>query len=497
MAARVFPFFAKPGYFAARVRPFFAKSNYVAARVLPFFTKPSYASERAFLPAALEIIETPASPTLRITAAVISACLLTTIVWSYVGHVDIVATAPGKVIVRARTKVVQPSATGEVREIDVADGDRVEAGQVLIKLDPTMSKADQARYGDVLLQAQLDQTRLRAELTPKSGDPFAGMQAPPDLLAATSARLEAEQSEQAAKLAKIDQEIAQKRAEQAEVEAQIAKIDAALPLVQKRTEIRSVGANNGYGSVIDYLQQQQQLVEMQNERVAQERKHDETVAALAALTSERAQAEAEFKRTAFTDLAKADRDIAEATSEVAKAARQTELQTLTAPVGGIVQDLAIHTLGGVVTPAQQLLRIVPTDGGIEVEAVVANQDVGFVEVGQQAEIKVDTFTFTRYGLIHGLVREIARDSVDEPQSEQRRQGSQSASDAPENVERPSHLVYMARIALQSTQMVIDGRAVDLAPGMAVTAEIKTGKRRLLDYLLSPFHRYSHDVMRER
>jgi hemolysin D len=481
----------------ARVIPFFTQSSHVAARVLPFFTKPSYGAERAFLPAALEIIETPASPTLRISAAVISTCLLTAIVWSYFGHVDIVATAPGKVIVRARTKVVQPSDTGEVREIDVADGDRVEPGQVLIKLDPTMSKADQARYGDMLLQAQLDQTRLRAELTPGVTDPFAGIQAPPDLLAAASARLEAERTEQAAKLAKLDQQTAQKRAEQAEVEAQIAKIDAALPLVQKRTEIRSVGANNGYGSVIDYLQQQQQLVEMQNERVAQERKHDETVAALAALASERAQTGAEFKRTAFTDLAKADREVAEATGGLAKAERQTELRTLTAPVAGIVQDLSIHTLGGVVTPAQQLLRIVPTDGGIEVEAVVANQDVGFVAIGQQAEIKVETFLFTRYGLIHGTVREIARDSVDQPQEGQHRQGSQSASDAPESVERPNQLVYMARIALQSTQMDIDGKAVDLEPGMAVTAEIKTGKRRVLDYLLSPFHRYSHDAMRER
>jgi len=141
---------------------------------------------------------------------------------------------------------------------------------------------------------------------------------------------------------------------------------------------------------------------------------------------------------------------------------------------------------------------VPANGDVEVDAVVANQDVGFVETGQEAEIKIDTFPFTRYGLIHGRVERIAHDAVDEPQSEQqRRQGSQSAGDEPANVEPAHQLVYTARIALAEKGLVIHGKPLELAPGMAVTAEIKTGKRRVLDYLLSPLHRYGHDVLRER
>jgi hemolysin D len=221
-------------------------------------------------------------------------------------------------------------------------------------------------------------------------------------------------------------------------------------------------------------------------------------AALAELAAERSKTEAEFKRTVLTDLAKADHDAAEAADELTKAEQKTDLSTLTAPVAGVVQDLAVHTFGGVVTPAQQLLRIVPAGGEVEVDAMVANQDVGFVEVGQEAEIKIDTFPFTRYGLIHGRVERIAHDAVDEPQSEQqRRQGSQAASDEPANVEHAHQLVYTARIALAEKGLVIDGKPFELAPGMAVTAEIKTGKRRVLDYLLSPLHRYGHDVLRER
>ena len=469
----------------------------MSARVIPLVPKPRGPTERAFLPAALEIVETPASPTLRLTVGLIALFLTSALVWSYVGRVDIIATAPGKVVIRGRTKVVQPYETGVARAIRVADGDRVEPGQILIELDPTMSSADQTRYADTLVQARLDQARLKALLNPAEAGAFAGVGAPDSLVVAAQARLEAEQREQAAKLAKLDHEAAQKHAEQAEIKAHIAKIDAALPLVRERAAIREEGLKSGYGNKLDLLTQKQQVVEDEHERVALQRKHDEAEAALAELAALQNQAEAEFRRNALTDLAKADREAAEATGELAKAAERMRLQTLVAPVAGVVQDLAVHTLGGVVTPAQQLLRIVPADGDVEVAAVVANQDVGFVEIGQEAEIKIDTFPFTRYGLIHGRVAGISRDAVDEPQSEQRRQGSQNTSDEPANVERAHQLVYTARISLEEKGLVIDGRPFELAPGMAVTAEIKTGKRRVLDYLLSPLHRYSHDVLRER
>jgi hemolysin D len=471
----------------------------MSARVVSLLPKPRGPTERAFLPAALEIVETPASPTLRLTAGLIALFLTSALIWSYVGKVDIVATAPGKVIPRARTKVIQPYDTGVVRAIHVADGDRVARGQVLIELDPTLSSADQARYSDMLLHARLDQARLNGLLTPGIDDPFVVVAAaPPDLIGAARARLEAEQREQAAKLAKIDHQVAQKQAEQAQIEAEVAKIDAALPLVRQRAAIREAGLKTGYGNELDLLTQKQQVVEEEHERIALQRKHDEADAALAEQVALRKQTEAEFRENVLTDLAKADREVAETSGELAKAKERTRLQTLTAPVAGTAQDLTVHTLGGIVTPAQQLLRVVPSDGGIEVEAVIANQDVGFVELGQKAEIKIDAFPFTRFGLIHGRVRAIARDAVDEPLSNQQpRESSESASDKPSNVERARQLVFTARIALDEKGLIIEGKPLELTPGMAVVAEIKTGKRRVLDYLLSPLHRYSHDVLRER
>ncbi|MGA7611188.1 MAG: HlyD family efflux transporter periplasmic adaptor subunit, partial [Xanthobacteraceae bacterium] len=166
-------------------------------------------------------------------------------------------------------------------------------------------------------------------------------------------------------------------------------------------------------------------------------------------------------------------------------------------VDGVVQQLAIHTVGGVVTPAQALLVIVPSDSRLEIEAMVSNRDIGFVHPGQQAEIKVDTFNFTHYGLLHGEVLSVSQDAVirDRPQdhSNDRRLGAQEESSEPQGQE----LNYSAGISLDRTQMRIEDRMVNLSPGMAVTVEIKTGSRRILSYLLSPLLRYQQEILHER
>jgi hemolysin D len=170
---------------------------------------------------------------------------------------------------------------------------------------------------------------------------------------------------------------------------------------------------------------------------------------------------------------------------------------LTAPVDGVVQQLAIHTIGGVVTPAQSLLVVVPSDSRLEIEAMVSNSDIGFVHAGQQVEIKVDTFNFTRYGLLRGEVLSISQDALIGDRS-QERSGDRAPGAASETSEpKGQQLIYSARISLNRNQMQIDDRMVNLSPGMAVTAEIKTGSRNILSYLLSPLRRYRQEALRER
>jgi hemolysin D len=457
--------------------------------------------ELAFLPAALEIVETPPSPIGRAIGATIIAVFVLALAWACLGTVDIVATAQGKIIPSGRTKVIQPFEIGVVRAIHVRDGDAVKAGQVLIELNPTINAAEREHLQSDLFAAQLDVARLRAALA-DSRDPLADFQPPegasPSLVATERQYLATQTAEHRAKIAALDRQMAQKEAERATSAATIAKIEAIIPLLQEQVDVRKTLFQHETGSKLIYLQTLQQLVEQQQELAVQKSKLNEAQAAVAAIRETRTQSEAEYRRTLLDDLDKVEPKAAGLAQDVIKAEERTKLQVLTAPVDGIVQQLAVHTVGGVVTPAQPLLMVVPVDSHLEIEAMVANRDVGFVEPGQEAEIKVATFNFTRYGLLHGKVLSVSPDTVekDDPQDQTKgksQQGTES-SKVPSDEQGP---VYAARISLDRTQMQIEGKSVNLTPGMAVTAEIKTGDRRIISYLLSPLRKYQADSLRER
>ncbi|MGH6679672.1 MAG: HlyD family efflux transporter periplasmic adaptor subunit, partial [Gemmataceae bacterium] len=196
----------------------------------------------------------------------------------------------------------------------------------------------------------------------------------------------------------------------------------------------------------------------------------------------------------YEKLATAERKEAGLAQDLIKAERRSKLQDLVSPVDGVVQQLSVHTVGGVVTPAQVLAVIVPLNSRLEIQATLSNDDVGFVHAGQQADIKVQTFNFTRYGLLHGRVLEVSPDAITRVGDNGWPPGRNASQSDPQH-ERD--LVYAARISLDRRQMKIGKHIVALSPGMAVTVEVKTGSRRIIGYLLSPLSRYEHDVLRER
>jgi hemolysin D len=169
-------------------------------------------------------------------------------------------------------------------------------------------------------------------------------------------------------------------------------------------------------------------------------------------------------------------------------------QTLTASIDGTIQQLDVHTIGGVVTPAQTLAVVVPDDANLIIEAHVANQDVGFVRAGQEAQVKIEAFSFTRYGLVTGYVVDISRDTVE---NSRRVASPQKSSDYLDDKDGQQSGGYIAHIALEKSEIMTERGVVSLSPGMAVTAEIKTGKRRVIDYIMSPILKYKQDSMRER
>jgi hemolysin D len=454
--------------------------------------------EREFLPAALEIVETPSSPIGRAIGATIISFFCLAVVWASLGTIDIVATAPGKIVPAGRTKVVQPFEIGVVHAIHVHDGQNVRQGDLLIELDPTIGDAEREHFHGDLIAAQLDVARLRAALADGS-DPLAGFEPPKGAsaaLIATQRRFLLDQTaEHRAKLAALDRQQAQKEAERTTSAATIAKITRLIPLLQQQAEIRQTLYEHQTGSKILYLQSLQSLVEQQQELEVQKSRFHEADSAVAAIAETRNQADSEHRRALFDDLTKAEQKAAGLTQDIIKADRRSALQLITAPVNGVVQQLAVHTVGGIVTPAQPLLVVVPSGTHLEIEAMVSNRDVGFVRAGQEVEIKVQTFNFTRYGLLHGRVLSVSQDAIgrDPAQPNEKPQGGDNRTGAPADQDP----IYAARVTLDQMQMQIDDQLVDLSPGMAVTAEIKTGSRTVISYLLSPLHKYRQESLRER
>ena len=461
--------------------------------------------ELAFLPAALEIVETPASPAGRGIALTICAAFALALAWACWGEVDIVAVAPGKVIPSDRTKTIQPFETGVVRAIRVQDGQAVKAGDVLIELDPTINAAEREHLASDLIAARLDVARLKAALAAVAAGPrsapesfFVSPEGAPSVLASVQRQLLADQiAEQRAKAAALERQQTQREAERTTAVAQIAKLTAAIPLLRQRVDVRKYLADREYGSKLSWLELQQDLVEHEHDLEVQRSRLAETEAALATIVEQRRQTEAEFRRTVLGDLAQAEQKAAGLVQDFVKAQERTRLQVLTAPVDGTVQQLQVTTVGGVVTPAQALMVVVPAESRLEIEAMIPNKDIGFVEAGQGAEIKVDTFNFTKYGMIHGTVLSVSGDAV----ARNRPPDDKADPTAPATAAAPGgnqELVYAARVALDRTTMTVEnGKTVNLSPGMAVTVEIKTGARRIIEYVFSPLLKYRQESMRER
>ena len=388
-----------------------------------------------------------------------------------------------------------------VRSILVNDGDHVRAGQPLFELDITVAAAERDRLALDLRQAQLDAAGLRAlrqDLDDGSGlasfAPPAG--APATEVALARAAIEARRREQMEKLADLQQQIAQKDAEAVENDATLAKLTASVPMLQQKRDLYRALINVAFTNKLAWLDAEQAYSDQVHQVAVQQSHAGTIVAARAALVRQLAETRAGYAHDVLKDLGEAEQKAGELVQQLAAAAHKAEQTILTAPIDGTVQQLAVHTVGGVVTPAQALLTVVPDDAPVLVEATVENRDIGFVHAGQDVAVKVQTFEFTRYGLLHGHVVDVSRDRVTEQQATQKQPG-EKLSDQDGDEAHSDGPGYVAHVALDSTRMLIDGQEQAAAPGMAVTTEIKTGRRSVISYLLSPLRRYAHEGIRER
>ncbi len=428
------------------------------------------ANEAAFLPAALEIQETPVHPAPRRAAWAIMAIFATAVVWSIVGQVDIVAVAHGRIVVSDGTKVVQPLEAGVIRSIHVRDGDKVAEGQVLIELDATSAVADRIGVDQQLASARQEGVRARALLEALRSGRL------PLVEAAAQPQANAEWADISARLARLEAELVRREAEIATVREGVAKLQETLPLARQREADIQALSQQGFMAGHVGQDRTRERIEIERDLAAQRAKLKEAEAALAESRQGRLAYLAEMQRSLNDRLAKATLDQSQLQQQGAKTAQREQLTKLRAPVAGTVQQLAVYTSGGVVTPAQTLLVIVPDGAEVTAEVVIENKDIGFVAAGQAAEVKVETFNFTRYGTLPATVRWVTQDAVNDE-----KRGA----------------IFPATLRLERSDIEVNGRAVKLAPGMQVTAEVKTGRRRVIDYLLSPVSAAINDSLKQR
>ncbi len=450
-------------------------------------------SDHEFLPAALEIMEKPPSPGLR--WLLISLCALFTIalVWAFIGKVDVVAVASGKVIPSANSKLIQPIEIGSVRAIHVKNGQRVKAGELLVELDPTITGAEVEQSSQQLLSAELIRARNNALLAH-----LAGRQAvfvtppgtPADVAATEQQYIRTAIAEYEAEQAALRQSRAEANAQLTAARAEIAKLRETLPLLDKQMDARKEMASKGYYSQLKVLEYEQARVEHLRNIDVQEANAARARATIGNIEAQLAKLRGTFGREAVTQVAEATDKSTLAADELRKAARRREFQQLRSPVDGTVQQLTLNTIGGVVQPAQPIMVIVPDDAEVAVEAMIQNKDIGFIRVGQPVRVKLEAFPFTDYGLIEGVVETISRDAIDM---------SQNAAPQKDAHGRPTQqgLVYAARIKLNQRTIRINGVEQPIGPGLAVQAEIKTGARRIIMYLLSPISQSLDEAGRER
>jgi hemolysin D len=444
------------------------------------------ADEVAFLPVALSLRETPAHPAAHRAAFAIMLLFAAAVLWTVLGQVDVVAVAAGRIVVNEHSKLVQPLERSLVKRVLVKDGDTVHAGQALIELDATAPLADKTSASEQLHAAESEVVRtgaLLAALDDTKTDAL--LQVPravfPKTWSAAEQRvatmqLQAEWADVNARFAKLASERARRQAEVHTASAAVAKLEVTVPMARQREDDFRTLADEGYVASHAGQDRTRERVELERDLVLQQARLAEARAALRDSQVARVAYLAETARTLHDRRSQAESRAVQAGQEQSKATQREKLTVLTAPVSGTVQQLAVHTAGGVVTEAQTLMVIVPMEPEVTAEVAMENKDVGFVRTGQTAEIKLETFPFTRYGTVEARVKHVSADAVTDD-----KRGA----------------FFPATLVLQTSEIDVDGRRVRLSPGMNLTAEIKTGQRRVIEFLLSPVVKAGRESLRER
>ncbi|MDH1126942.1 HlyD family type I secretion periplasmic adaptor subunit [Enterobacter sp. GD03975] len=428
--------------------------------------------EREFLPAHLELTETPVSAAPKVVVRLIMLFALIALVWSIIGQVEIVATSAGKTIPSGHSKTIQPLETSVIKKILVKDGDKVNKGDLLIELAGIGSDSDYNQTMRQLSAATLASVRGQALLQGLEKHTLPDIQQSDistlpitDTELAEARRLVQNQYQTwFAQDEQMQTVLQQRNAELRATRSQIVKLQNVGRIEKQRLHDFEKLQQKNYLSQHELYQQQSKTIENDQDLASQKEQLQQIEESIHQVEKERLVNLQTLKRDTLDSLRQANEDIQQLKEQLEKTRQRQAWMSLTSPVAGLVQQLAFHNEGGVVMEGQAIMLIAPQDDKIDVEAMVENKDIGFVKAGQSVVVKIESFPYTRYGYLTGTVKHVSFDAI-----EDEKRG----------------LLFSARISLDQDHINVEGTDIPLNAGMNVTAEIKTGKRRVIDYLLSP------------
>ena len=461
--------------------------------------------DREFLPASLEILDTPASPRRVAFVWLLCSILVSALAWSCIAQLDIYAVGMGRVEPTGRSKVIQPFDPGKVTQIAVHEGMRVKAGDLLLELDPTEAEAERDATARDLASYKAEITRRGAEMSAALSDaadphPVMFEEVGPELRARERNVFAAELAQYKATRDSLRAQIAEKIATNARLDASIEARQRLIGVLRQRLDMKKELVSKSAGTQKDVLDAEQFVYQELTNLAYDQGQLKETSAGIESLQKKIEQNQKQFVADQAQKLSDAEFKADHLAQDLIKATAKAARTRIVAPLDGTVQQLAVTTLGQVVTTGQPLLVIVPNDLPVEVEALINSSDIGFVSVGQEAVVKVDAFPFTRYGTINGTVDRVSGDAIYERDALSRDAStpiqSQNASSL-DATPKTQNLVYAVGVKLQKQSLLADGRDVPLAPGMTVAVEIRTGKRRVIEYLLSPLRQMVSTAGHER
>lgn len=436
---------------------------------------------------------------------VVALCvfLVATLTWASIAQVEIAAVAPGRIVPQGQVKTIRPFEQGKVQRIAVEEGSVVARDDVLIEIDTTLVDAEIAKLASELEIKAVEAARLEAALGWRQGRPFRPPDHAPPEIVAINRRLLADQiAAHRARLEELDGEMEERRANLETLRATIAKYRRLLPILRERTHMRQTLYRQNHGSKLDLFEEQEQLVELEGNIALRNKEVAKARASLTTLRAQKQREAAEFFRERNVQLAAVRERMIVLHEDLRQARERLARHTLRSPVDGVVQDLAVHTVNGMIEPGARLMVIVPRHTGIQVEAFVANADIGFIKPGQRVTLKVSTFDFRRYGTLRGTVAHIGKDAVNAGQqlggpSPGSAPGVSPASSQGQGGSGTTGPVFKALIDLDQPHMEIDGQPIPLLPGMSAEAAVILGTQRVIEYVLQPLRGYRQDAFREK